>query len=282
MKITSVIAKSEDGDVQIIFTIPYDLIKKAREETLSELAHEVDVPGFRKGKAPLSKVEEKVPREHLIEHTLGKILPEALSNAIREYKLKPAIYPRFELISAKEGENWQISAKTCEIAPFELPDYKKLLPGIGRSKAIWTPGKDKSKEPHSAEASRDEKEQEVIKFLLDSTKVSIPKMLIEEEVNARLSNLLDRIEKLGLSLESYLASLGKNPEALRTEYGTQAKTGIALELILEKIAEDQNIKIQENQIDEVLKASGGDSKQRRQVASILRRRAALDSLIALV
>jgi hypothetical protein len=36
--------------------------------------------------------------------------------------------------------------------------------------------------------------------------------LIDEEVNSRLSKLLERIEKLGLTLESYLSSIGKTAQ----------------------------------------------------------------------
>jgi len=48
-------------------------------------------------------------------------------------------------------------------------------------------------------------------FLLRNIKIEIPKLLIEEEVNTRLSQLLERIEKLGLDLEKYLQTIGKQP-----------------------------------------------------------------------
>src|SRR5258706_424878 len=82
-----------------------------------------------------------------------------------------------------------------------------------------------------------EKEQIVLKTLIDNIKVSIPKLLIDDEVNHRLSDLLARIEKLGLNLDSYLASVGKTPQSLREEYERQVKDGVSLELILNKIAD---------------------------------------------
>lgn len=289
MKITSTLAKSEDGSVEINFNIPFSFVQKAKGEALFEFAKEIEVAGFRKGKAPISKVEEKVSPEKLTERLLAKILPKALSEALSEYKIRPAIYPRFELIKAKENEDWQLRARTCEIPNFELGDYKKGISGLGKTKAIWTPGK--SEESHSAEASRGEKEREIIKFLLETIHLHLPKILITEEVNARLSNLLERIEKLGLNLESYLASIGKTPEILRKEYETQAESAITIELILEKIAQSEGVKIEEKQIDETLKAASADPKlseklntpeQRRNVAALLRRRASLDSLISLL
>lgn len=286
--VTSVIAKEEDGSIQITFTVPFEVVKQEREASLKEYANEVEVPGFRKGMAPLEKVAEKVPAESLVEHTLRHILPRALADAIVKHSIKPALYPKFELISAKEGEAWEVRALTCELPEVQLGDYKKAVTGALRAKNLWTPASGKAK---TAEApSKEEKEQEVIKALLETIKIKIPQILIDEEVNARLANLLERIEKLGLSLESYLASLGKNPETLREEYSLQAKNTVTLDLALEKVAGEQKVTVDEAKIDETIKASSEDPKvqerlnspeQRRLIAGVLRRRAALDYLLSL-
>lgn len=275
--ITSTLAKTEDGTVQITFTIPFETLAKAREDALKEYAKDIDVPGFRKGKAPLEKIRQRVPEGSLIEHTLSHLLPKALGQVISENKIRPAIYPKFELIKAKEDEAWEVRALTCEVPMVELGDYKQSL----RLRS-----KKNQKEP-----SREEKEQEVIKTLLETIKVNIPKLLIDEEVNARLSSLLDKIEKLGLTLDSYLASLGKTPETLRSEYQVQAKNTIALDLILSSIAQEEKMDIKETEVDAAIKAAGADPKvaerlntpeQRRLIRGVLARRAALDSLSALL
>lgn len=276
-KITSTVAKEENGNIQITFTIPYSQVVSAQEKVVEEYAKEAEIPGFRKGNAPIEKVREKIPTATLTEKALARILPEALSGAINENKLKPAIYPKFELISAKENENWQVRAVTCELPVVILPDYAKLI----KEGIIKTP-----KEP-----TKEEKEQKVIKVLLDSVKINIPKLLITEEVDARLSSLLQKIEKLGLSLEGYLGSLGKTPEKLREEYELQAKNTIAIELILNEIIKDQKIEVKDKEIDETIKAASADPKlaeslntpeQRRFIQSVLARRAALDYLTSLV
>jgi len=291
-KITSVIARESDGNIQITFTIPFDLIKKAEDETIVELAKDVEIPGFRRGMAPVTKAAEKIPQGKIIEHALAHILPKALSEAVAENKLRIAIYPKFELISAEEGKDWQIRGITCELPEVTLGDYKKEVGGALRADSIIVPGKDKPEESQSAEAVRSKKESIVIKTLLDSVKVTIPKILIEEEADSRLSQLLARLEKLGLALESYLASIGKKAEDLRADYANQAREAIALDLILSKVAESENIKIGEKEIDAALgmsqitqKVASENSEEiesrRRLIESILKRRSALDFLINL-
>ena len=137
----------------------------------------------------------------------------------------------------------------------------------------------------------EEKEQEVIKALLEKTDIAIPKILIDEEVNSRLSKLLERIEKLGLNLDSYLASVGKTPDSLRAEYELQARNSISLDFTLTKIATEQKIEISDKETDAAIEAAGTDSKikerlntpeQRRVIKGVLARRAGLDSLCALI
>lgn len=287
------VARSDDGTIQITFTIQADKIKEAKEETVKEIAKEVEIAGFRKGKAPLDKVLTHIPQVTLREKALSRILPKIISEIITKAKIKPAIVPRFELVSAEENKDWQLRAVTCEIPKINLGDYKKDIAGITRAKQIWTPGKGSPKQEKGEEKglAREEKEQEVMKALLNLTKVTVPKILIEEDVNSRLSQLLERIEKLGLTLESYLSSLRKTPNSLRQEYEEQSRKSIALDLILNEIAIQEKIEVSKEQVETAIKASGADPKlkekldtpeQRRFIEGILRKRAVLDSLIALI
>lgn len=284
-KITSVVARESTGNIQITFTIPFALIKKAQDETIAEMAKDVEVAGFRKGKAPLNKVAEKISQSELIEHSLSHLLPNALAEAIDSNKLRLAIYPKFELVSAKDNEAWQIKGTTCELPEVELGDYKKAIKGALATSSIWTPDKgeaDKKKEP-----TREEKENAVIKALLEHVKIQIPQVLIEEEANSRLSNLLARLEKLGLALENYLASMGKKAEDIRAEYASQAKDAITLDLALTKVAETENIKVDDKELSAALDMSKATNpnedpeSRKRLVESILRRRMALDSLLSI-
>ena len=286
-QITSTLARSEDGSIQITFLVPWAKVDLAMAQALDTLAKETEIPGFRKGKAPVDKIKAHISEAVVIEKALGTLLPEALGQALKEYKLVPAIYPKFELISAKEHVDWQIRAVTCELPEVKLGNYKTKIAGEGRAKQIWTPGRPDSKVKGP---SKEEKEQQVLKILLNEIKIDIPNLLITEEANSRLAGLLERTEKLGLTLESYLASIGKTPETIRAEYATQARNTIALELILSKIAQDEGVKISDAQIDEVTSSSSqtpeararlNSPEQRKLISSFLARRAALDSLVNL-
>lgn len=268
------VARSEDGNVQITFTVDWKTIESKRKEVASEMAEKITVPGFRKGKAPIEQAIKHLSQEQLTENTLSQILPKLFSKVLEEEKLKPAIYPKFELISAQENEDWQIRAITCELPEVKIADYKKAIKSIKLKK----------------DASKEEKENAVIEKILESTDTTIPEILTEEEVNSRLSSLLQRLEGLGLSLESYLASLNKTAPQLREEYFDQASKSITLDLALQEIATDEKIKVGEKEILDYLKVSstskqnekGFTDQQKSTVELFLRKRKTLDHLVSLI
>ena len=266
--ITTNIARTGDGTIQINFSVPRVEIDQAEEKALKELGSEITVDGFRKGKAPLEKVKDKVDQGKLLEKALGKILPEAYAKAVSDNKIKPIIYPRFEILN--QGDVWEIQAKTAELPLINLPDYKSLV-----KKAIKT-------------AKAEEKQNVVIRTLIESIPVKIPQVIVDEEVNGRLAQLLERTEKLGLKLENYLASIGKDEKTIREDYQKQVSEGISLELILNKIGEEEKIEILEKDIEAALTAAGvkddhrGHQEEQKQlVRAVLKRRKALDLMTKL-
>lgn len=281
------IAKSDDGSVQITFSIPIEKINDEKEKAANELGKELEVPGFRKGSAPASKVIEKLGEQKILEHALSHILPKMFGSAVEKHKIKPNIYPKFEVLNSTDEKFLQVRANTCEIPKFDLGDYKEKIKGEGRSEKLWTPGKDEGKK----ETSFDEKSQMVIKSLLENIKVSIPKMLVDDEVNGRLSRLLEKIDKLGLTLDSYLASIGKNVTTIREEYEKQSREAITLDLILTKIAAKEGLKVSEDEMKEAFKAASADKslslenasvENKRIIELIMLRRKALEHLSNLI
>ncbi|WKZ25787.1 MAG: trigger factor [bacterium] len=264
--IKSELKRLDNGNLEISYTIPAEVILKAKSEALIEYAKTAVIAGFRKGKAPIAKVEENVSEEGLTEHILNHLLPNAFTKSVEEHKFKPAMYPKFEAHKITSSKNvadnteWQIKAVTCELPEVKIDkDLKKKL-------------------------SKDPKDQNVlIKSIVEQVNLKIPRLLIEEEVNGRLSQVLDRIEKLGLTLEGYLKSVGKTPEGLRKEYEDQAFEAISLELILNEVSNSQKIDVSESEIDDFIKTTGEDktkvgAEQRKVLKRVILRRKALEFL----
>src|SRR3990167_1390520 len=93
----SALQKQENGTITLTITIPSSDILKTQTEVLSELAKEASFPGFRKGKAPVKMVEEKLGEEKIREEVLKKLLPQSYIKAVEEHKLRPIMNPKINI-----------------------------------------------------------------------------------------------------------------------------------------------------------------------------------------
>ncbi len=287
--LSKAIARAQDKTIQITFNLPQEKVKKAEEKILEEIGKNLTIPGFRKGKAPLTKVKENTSREKVIERVLSLLVLPELAKVFEEENIKPVVYPKFELVSVKDEEDWQIRVTTCEMPEVVLGGYKNEIINQLKTEKIWTPDK---KGEEKKEDSKEEKEAKVLESLLKTIKVEIPNILIEEDVETKLSQLLARLEKLGLTLEKYLESIGKTAQELREEYEKQVKESLILELALTKIGNEEKISVDDNEVEELIKASSAspeeaenlikDERRKEIIRNIILRRKALDFLTSLV
>jgi FKBP-type peptidyl-prolyl cis-trans isomerase (trigger factor) len=270
----SVLAKTPDGTITLSITIPWEIIKKTQEQVIIDMAKEAKLPGFRKGKVPLELVKDKLDRDHINENILKKLPPEYYAQAVNEHKLDPIMNPKIHIEKIEEGKDWSFSAQTCDMPVIELGDYKAKVKDVTAKSKIIIPGKEQQKPSTN----------DIIKKVLESTQIKLPQILINQETDRLLAQLLSDLKKLGLDLEQYLASTNRSAESLREEYGKQAEENIALELVLQKIADNEKISIDPQEIQAAIdSAKDPNEKQnleqnRYLVANILRRQKTLDFL----
>lgn len=272
-----VIEKQQDGTIKFTITLPAKAIEKARGEVVEQLAKTANLPGFRKGKAPAKLVEENLNQDQVREEILKKLIPQAYTEAVQEQKIKPIMNPKLHVDKIEEGKDWVFHAFTCEFPEVDLGKYKDTVSKITAKSKIVIPGKEQQK------PSMDE----IMKAVLESAKVQVPGILIEQEADRLIAQLLDDIKKLGLSLDQYLASTKRSPEDLRAEYAKKAEADIKLEFVLQKIAETEKITVESKEIEDAIqKAQSPAEKQnleanRYLLAGILRQQKTLDFLMNL-
>lgn len=279
---TSAIQKQEDGTIILTITIPAALVKTTRDALLAEAVKNADMPGFRKGKAPKKLVEENLNAEKIKEETLRKLLPDAYIEAVKTHKIKPIINPQIHVQKLEDDKDWQYTATTCEMPEVDLGDYKKSIGAVTVKSKIVIPGK----EPFGPAQGKEQeaKLDDIVKALLETVKVNIPKVLIDSETERLLAQTLDEIKRLGLTLDQYLGSTGRTAEALKAEYEQKAVADMKFEFALQKISETEKITVEEKEIDEAIQKAKDEAERkhlegnRYMLASILRQQKTLDFL----
>jgi FKBP-type peptidyl-prolyl cis-trans isomerase (trigger factor) len=270
----SILERQADGTIKLTITIPWNVVKKAKEEALEAYLASAQLPGFRKGKAPKKLVEKNINQDHLREEVLRKLLPQGYVEALKEHDLKPILNPKIHVAKLEEDKDWTFDAFTAEAPEITLGDYQDSVKKVTAKSKIIVPGK----EPTPANF------EDIAKAILETAKIRIPKIIIDQEVDRLLAQTLDEVKRLGLTLDQYLASTNRNTEALRQEYEKKAEKDIQLEFLLQKIAADEKITVEDKEIDEAIAQAKTDAERqnlqnnRYLLAGIIRQQKTLDFL----
>jgi trigger factor len=110
--------------VSLDIEVEQERLDRAVDDAYRRLAGRVDVPGFRRGKAPRSMVERLIGRDRIVEEALDHLVPEVVSEAIEQEKVEPYTRPRVESI---EFEPLRLKAVVGLAPKVELGDYKSAL-----------------------------------------------------------------------------------------------------------------------------------------------------------
>ena len=110
--------------VSMDIEVEQERLDRAVDDAYRRLAGRVDVPGFRRGKAPRSMVERLIGRDRIVEDALDHLVPEVVSEAMEQEKLEPFTRPRVESI---EFDPLRLKAVVGLSPKVELGDYKGNL-----------------------------------------------------------------------------------------------------------------------------------------------------------
>lgn len=103
-------------------------------------------------------------------------------------------------------------------------------------------------EEQKQEEARRTKEDEAIQKIIDKSKMDIPDAMIETQCETMLDEFAQRIAQSGLSMEQYLQFSGLTVDALMDQVRPEAISRIKSSLVLEKIAEEENIQASEEEL----------------------------------
>ena len=120
------VKKLSDTKIEIKITLDAKDLAPAREKAIEQLAKEVKVEGFRKGKVPADVAAKFIPDNDLNESTLDFAIRMTALQAFTENKQSPIAIPQVNLIKYVPGETVEYTA-TADILPeVKLCDYKNL------------------------------------------------------------------------------------------------------------------------------------------------------------
>ena len=276
--------------VEIVLTVPKEDIVKEYEAAFKKLMQELEVEGFRKGKVPKSIAEKHLSRDMVYEQVIRSFVPRVYSEIVQKENLKPIVSPRIDFAKAKENEDWELKFTTALAPKVLLGKYKEKIQAAKKelSKSdIWIPGKSKEPTEEEKEKKKQAEFQAGLQALLTEAKVEIADVILDEEVEKRLTKLVDDVQKVGLTMDSYLKSKNITKEQLSSQIRKEIEESYKIEFILQEIADSENIKVEQVDLERIF-ATIKDEKEKESAkknayyyAAVLRKQKTLDYINSL-
>lgn len=120
------VEKIEKNVVSLEVTVESDKLSTAVNQAAKTMANKVNIPGFRKGKAPRKMVELHVGIEALLNEAVDRLLGPSYSQAVLESGIFPVDRPEVDMVQLEEGKDMIFKAKVTVKPEVELGEYKGL------------------------------------------------------------------------------------------------------------------------------------------------------------
>ncbi len=120
------IKKLDKSEVEIVGTLEWADFEKYEGKALSIIAERLELPGFRKGKAPANVVKENVTEMMILEEMAEQALHIVYPQILEENKVDAIGRPQIAITKIAKGSDLEFKIMTAVLPEMKLPDYKKL------------------------------------------------------------------------------------------------------------------------------------------------------------
>lgn len=138
------IKKLPKSEVELEIEVPAEEFNKFIEGAIFELGKDLEIEGFRKGKAPKEIIEKTIDPEKILKEAAEKAVKENYIKAVLENKIEVLGQPEIEILSpttfqentfnqtksTKSGGGFMFKARVAVMPEIQLPDYRKIASQI--------------------------------------------------------------------------------------------------------------------------------------------------------
>ena len=120
------IKKLEKSEVEIVGNLEWAEFEKYEGKALVAISERLELPGFRKGKAPSNIVRENASEMMILEEMAERALYDAYPKIIEDHKIDAIGRPQIAITKIAKGSDLEFKIVTAVLPEMTLPDYKKM------------------------------------------------------------------------------------------------------------------------------------------------------------
>ena len=121
------VEKTENkNEVKLSFTVEAEKFEEAMKKVYSKTAKYFNIPGFRKGKAPMQLVERQYGSEIFYEDAFNELVPDLYDEAIKENNVEAVSKPDIDITQMEKGKDLIFTATVQTKPEVKLGKYKGI------------------------------------------------------------------------------------------------------------------------------------------------------------
>lgn len=114
------------NDATLKITLPAEEVNKGFKKAVAKITGQVNIPGFRKGKAPRNIIEMHYGKEAVKQEAFELVANQCYTEALEQEKLIPVSDPKVEDSVFEENKDMELTIKVTLKPEVKLGDYKEL------------------------------------------------------------------------------------------------------------------------------------------------------------
>jgi len=223
-------------------------IDKEYQSTLKSVQSNFETKGFRKGKAPLDLVEQQISKPKIIEDVASHLISHAYDQKVKENALKPIIQPQIKITNPPISldKDWEIEIIGCELPEITIdPKYQTDIVEINSKN-----------QPSKTDGNHDHKHDnldEILDVLTKHCQVDLPQILIDSDIENKMSQLIDQVAQAGITVAQYLKTKNQTLDQYKAAITEQITKEWIINLAIDKISKDQKIEVTKEEVESLLK-----------------------------
>ena len=120
------VEKLEKNMAKLTVEVPAENVEKAIQGAYNKMKKSINIPGFRKGKAPRQLIEKMYVKEVFYNDAIDAMLPSAYSDAVEECGEEIVSHPQIDVVQIESGKPFVFTATVAVKPAVELGEYKGI------------------------------------------------------------------------------------------------------------------------------------------------------------
>jgi len=251
------IQKLAKSQLEIKFEVPAEEFQIFIEKAILRLGENIEIEGFRKGKAPKEMIEKRLGQEAILKEASQECVRENYLKVVKEQNLEPLGQPEISVLKLAPNNPFEFKAVVAVLPEITIADYKDIVPKIKKKEVKVTEEEIEKLRQEKERIEHEKLRQEILDKIAAASKMEIPEVLLDSEKNRMLATMKEQVpQMLGINFEEYLKKINKTEKEIFDSFLPEAERRIKNSLVLREIEKKEKIEISEKELaDEMAKIS---------------------------